>query len=277
MPLEFHAIANDYPLMSEEELAAVVEDMQAHGFDPRFPIVTYEGKILAGRDRYRAAVAACVTPRFVELAKGEDPHEFVRRENELRKRFTPEFLAARRKARIERVAALRKQGSSQREIAESVGVSRSQVREDLASAAGQGCPAEPKNGRVVGSDGKSQPARKPKPPAPPPQREPGDDTEAEAAPPPPSPKPDGMEEWNRLLEAWARDTVAARMDALPAGPWLDDNMRAIIEGQLKSAAGQARSLKGYGPCPKCQAAGCKVCRGTGWMDRVSFESHGGKK
>jgi ParB-like chromosome segregation protein Spo0J len=53
---EFHPIANIFPLMEGEEFDVLVEDIKANGL--RAPITLYEGKILDGRNRYRAVVNA---------------------------------------------------------------------------------------------------------------------------------------------------------------------------------------------------------------------------
>jgi len=182
-PLEFHPLSESYPLMSESELEVLVVDMQKDGFDPRFPIVLYEGKILAGRDRYRASQRAGVSPRVVPLAPGEDAKRFVERENENRKHFTQEFLAKKREERIERIAQARADGESTRTIAEREGVSQPQVLRDLASGDTPVSPEtqktqgkghvegaeKPKNDqKVKGKDGKTYPAKKPKKVIPPP-------------------------------------------------------------------------------------------------------------
>jgi len=59
--LEFHPLANIFPLMEGEEFEALVADIGANG--QHEPIVLYEGKILDGRNRYRACLAANAEPR----------------------------------------------------------------------------------------------------------------------------------------------------------------------------------------------------------------------
>ena len=53
---EFHPLANAFPLIEGDEFAALVEDIIENGL--RHRITLYEGKILDGRNRYRASIAA---------------------------------------------------------------------------------------------------------------------------------------------------------------------------------------------------------------------------
>ena len=50
--LELHPLADLFPMMTDEELDELGEDMLKLG--QREPIWLYEGKILDGRNRYRA-------------------------------------------------------------------------------------------------------------------------------------------------------------------------------------------------------------------------------
>lgn len=50
--MDFHPIANLFPLMTGDEYLALVEDIRANGLLE--PVVLYEGKILDGRNRYNA-------------------------------------------------------------------------------------------------------------------------------------------------------------------------------------------------------------------------------
>jgi protein gp37/ParB-like chromosome segregation protein Spo0J len=68
--MEFHPIAEVWPLLEDDALRALSDDIKANG--QSVPIVTYEGKILDGRNRYRACEIAGVEPRFEEYT-GPNP------------------------------------------------------------------------------------------------------------------------------------------------------------------------------------------------------------
>ena len=51
--MEFHELANIFPLIEGEDLEALVEDIWKNGIQENI-IYTFEGKILDGRNRYRA-------------------------------------------------------------------------------------------------------------------------------------------------------------------------------------------------------------------------------
>lgn len=75
---QFHPLAEMFPLIEGEEFKALVKDVKARGIIN--PIILYQGKILDGRNRYRAAIAAGVTLTdrdFKDLASGLDPEAFV--------------------------------------------------------------------------------------------------------------------------------------------------------------------------------------------------------
>lgn len=72
--VEFHPIANVFPLMEGAEFAELVADIRTNGL--REPIVMFEGKILDGRNRYRACTDAGVGPDSIAY-DGTDPVGYV--------------------------------------------------------------------------------------------------------------------------------------------------------------------------------------------------------
>ena len=74
MELQFHPLANIFPLIEGAEFNALVEDIRANGL--RENIVLLDGAILDGRNRYRACQLAGEKPRAIEYL-GDDPVGFV--------------------------------------------------------------------------------------------------------------------------------------------------------------------------------------------------------
>jgi ParB-like chromosome segregation protein Spo0J len=61
--VQFHPVADVFPLITGAEFDALVDDVRASGL--HIPIVLHpDGRILDGRNRYRACLAAGVAPRF---------------------------------------------------------------------------------------------------------------------------------------------------------------------------------------------------------------------
>jgi N6-adenosine-specific RNA methylase IME4/ParB-like chromosome segregation protein Spo0J len=74
-PYETHPLASLFTLIEGAEFAALVESIRRNGVIE--PIVLCEGKILDGRNRARACVAAGVEPAFITLDPDTDPLAFV--------------------------------------------------------------------------------------------------------------------------------------------------------------------------------------------------------
>ena len=85
--IAFHPAASVFPLMSGEEYAGLVTDIRRHGL--REPIWTLDGKILDGRNRYRACQEAGVEPRFREIQENGLLLNFVLSANFHRRHLTP--------------------------------------------------------------------------------------------------------------------------------------------------------------------------------------------
>lgn len=88
---EFHEIANWLPMMDDEGLQKMAEDIKVHG--QKLPIILYEGKILDGRNRYTACTMAGIVPFFKELPGNEDPVAYAESMNVPRRHLTTSQLA----------------------------------------------------------------------------------------------------------------------------------------------------------------------------------------
>ena len=64
---ERHEFSYAWPEIPADHLGMLVASMRTNGFDDSNPITLYEGQILDGWNRYRAASRADVAPAFVEF------------------------------------------------------------------------------------------------------------------------------------------------------------------------------------------------------------------
>jgi hypothetical protein len=88
---EFHQLAEIFPMLEGKDLTDLADDIKAKGLLEQ--ITLYQGKILDGRNRYRAArsVGFSLTARyFRELPSSMDPQAFVISANIHRRHLTAE-------------------------------------------------------------------------------------------------------------------------------------------------------------------------------------------
>jgi ParB-like chromosome segregation protein Spo0J len=134
--LSAHDHANVFPMATEEELAEMAEDIKNRGL--LNPIIMLDGKILDGRNRFKACQMAGVKPKFKEY-DGEDSLADVVSWNLKRRHLTPsqqagigaEVANVRHGGdrRSDQAADLPLEKVSQAESAKMVGVSERMVRD----------------------------------------------------------------------------------------------------------------------------------------------------
>lgn len=133
--MEFHELANCFPLMEGREFDELVEDVRARGL--KQPIVRYEGKILDGRNRWRACRACGAAPMFQDYT-GDEPAQYVASLNLVRRHLTDQqrTIAAAKLSNLSSgrpplqpkgEKTLHKRKVSQSEAAEMLKVDHSQV------------------------------------------------------------------------------------------------------------------------------------------------------
>ena len=88
--MNFHPIANLFPLMNEQDLDAFARDIQENGL--LHPITLLDQTILDGRNRWLACEKISVEPTFVSF-DGADPLRFVISSNLQRRHLSPKQRA----------------------------------------------------------------------------------------------------------------------------------------------------------------------------------------
>jgi ParB-like chromosome segregation protein Spo0J len=93
---QFHELADAFPLITGEAFDELKKDIQENG--QLEPVVMYEGKILDGRNRWRAMQELDLPHKEIKLPKETDPIAYVWSKNAVRRQLTPaqKALAATR-------------------------------------------------------------------------------------------------------------------------------------------------------------------------------------
>lgn len=149
--MKIHPIADRFPLMTEDQLEGLAQDIKENGQTD--PIVIWQESIIDGRNRLRACERAGLSPRFEERAFANDVEvkRFIISKNLKRRHLSTE-------QQRELIVMLSQEGevTSTRAIAEIAGVSQSTVSRVLRGAGESGDSPQ----TVTGKDGKTYPAKK---------------------------------------------------------------------------------------------------------------------
>ena len=132
--LDAHPLAEMFPLMDDESITALADDIKQHGLNQ--PILIHEGLILDGRNRFKACQLAEVDPVF-DNYQGDDPLGYVLSLNLHRRHLTSSQRAAlaaeianmESGARTDLEPRAKMPKVSQSEAAEKLGVSWRYVKE----------------------------------------------------------------------------------------------------------------------------------------------------
>lgn len=94
-PYEYHPLCKVFPALDATERNELRSSIERDGYDPTFPVVLFEGKILDGRNRYQCAIQCGAEPVFTEFVGDEDDAlAFVVRANMARRHLTTSQRAA---------------------------------------------------------------------------------------------------------------------------------------------------------------------------------------
>lgn len=116
--IKVHPIAALFPMLSDDELADLAEDIKANGL--LHPIVLDDdGAIVDGRNRHKACGIAGIEPRFERL-NGHDAITFILSQNIARRHMTKGQQAVL----VARTRLVESTNGSEGEIARAVGISR---------------------------------------------------------------------------------------------------------------------------------------------------------
>lgn len=118
--MQFHEIANIFPMMTGDDYKALREDIKTNGLIE--PIILYEGKILDGRNRYTACLDAGIEAEYEDY-EGDDPQGYVYSKNFHRRHLSKE-------QRNELMRQMRAEGRTYQAIADIAGVSLGKAYQD---------------------------------------------------------------------------------------------------------------------------------------------------
>jgi len=273
--LSDHPLAELFPLLAEQDLQDLAGDIQTSGL--KAPITIYEGKILDGRNRYRACALAGVEPRIRQFPEGEDALAFVLSVN-LHRRHLTESQRAMVAAKIARLPHGRAEKKKEAnlpltptiaEAAQRLSVSPRLVRQARTVLANKAeTKAVEKGAKTVNAAAKEVKAAKA-------TNEPPRDATGYAIPEEILSLWQRKPEVDRLLKLLSQARVAvksahAQSDLLFA----PSNLNSAI-GKLNDAYSILSTSVPFAVCPTCQGYGraqCLSCKGRGFVGKFFYDT-----
>lgn len=285
MKYESHELADLFPMMSDDEILDLSIDIKTNGM--KIPIVMHEGKILDGRNRYKACVIAGIDPLEVPF-RGKDPLAYVLSTNLQRRHLTTS-----QRAMVAANIANLKQGEkpdsliklsaiTQNDAAEKMHVSVASVKKAKAIIA-----ASPEMAKAVsaGKETLHSATTAIKRPVPPPPKK-------NAMPFPLIVDKNGIEVPVKLIPLWSRREEVQEMikalqavkrnvlnakeknDRLYAG---GDIGRAPMDfngfdSHIEMAIASLKACYTVHVCPACKGETCKYCCGLGITSEYYFKT-----
>lgn len=294
--MKIHPLADLFPPMTPNEMAALAADIKANGLAQ--PITTLDGKVLDGRHRLAACDMAGVKPRFTEFS-GDNPLAFVLSAN-LNRRHLTESQRAMVAAKIENIPHGGDRKSSKYQDA-NLHLNRTEAAETLSvsprsvATASKLLDEAPNLAKQVAAGEISLNAAKKQLPPQPTRRTPDPDDEpprvvARHVPPPPAAVVDGTD-WpipSQLIPLWRRGDEAQELlsaiskvrGALRKAQ--DDKDKLFAEVSFSSALAHLdqaytdiKTAKPFAVCPVCQGQlpdKCRLCHGRGLISEFRWNT-----
>ncbi|HVK14425.1 MAG TPA: hypothetical protein VM597_37145 [Gemmataceae bacterium] len=281
--MDLHPYCELFPAMPADDLARLAEDIRANGL--REPVITFEGKVLDGRNRLAAAAMADVAVEFKDY-RGKDALAYVISRN-LHRRHMDEgqrALAAARAANLQQGQKTVREAVT--ETAESFKVSERLVyaakaiedkaAPELADAVAKGevtvsaaaevakLPKAKQKKIVEAGPAKVKEAAK-------------EQRQKKAADPEPDEPAEDVDpglEFVKDVEALCRDMdgIKARVLSLAGNRFAYSIGYDAAASQIEAARKTLWQGRPAHPCPYCDAAGCRACANTGRVKKSTADA-----
>jgi hypothetical protein len=269
-----HSLSALLPLLTQPELRDLADDIRANGL--LAPVTLLEGKILDGRNRYRACKLAGVEPKFREFG-GTDPLAFVLSAN-VHRRHLSESQRAMIAARVATMDRGRpKDGGEENpkkavaDAARELDVSPASVKRAkrvLREAPAAEVEAVERGEKTVGEVVRSIKEKK---------KAAADVLDKTGHPVPERILPDWKhaETFQPLLTDISRVKSAVER-GLADGDLAFREVSNTLVAELASVYAQLKQIIPYAVCPTCQGHSrdrCKLCKGRGYISQFAWKQY----